>query len=41
MFFVLQTELWIPPFKRNMSHPSSMFGAREIKQTVWCTINKT
>ena len=32
-FFVLQTELWIPLFKWNMSQPSSMFVAREIRQT--------
>ena len=32
IFFVLQTELWIPLFKWNMSQPSSMFVAREIKQ---------
>ena len=30
--FVLQTELWIPPFKWIMSEPSSMFMVREIKQ---------
>ena len=35
IFFVLQTELWIPLFKWNMSQPSSMFVAREIKPTLW------
>ena len=30
--FVLQTELWIPPFKWIMSQPSRVFMTREIKQ---------
>ena len=33
--FVLQTELWITPFKWHMSEPTSIFIAREMKQTMW------
>ena len=32
--FVLQTEQWIPPFKLNMSQPSSMFVVGDIIQTI-------
>ena len=31
---VLQTELQIPPFKGDMSQPSSMFAAGDISQTI-------
>ena len=33
-FFVLQTEQWIPPFKLNMSQPSSMFVVGDIIQII-------
>ena len=32
-FCLLQTDLWVPPFKGNMSKPSSIFEVREIMQT--------
>ena len=39
--FVLQTELWIPPFKWNMSQPSPIIVAREIKQIRWLILFDT
>ena len=40
VFVLLQTELWSPTFKWNMSWSYRAFVAIEIKQTRWHTIHK-